>query len=86
MPLNALRSFEAAARLGSFQAAAEELSVTPSAVSLQVRRLEEILDYIRDLYPDATLAVRERRERRALQLAPAAPRAATGALNRYAED
>jgi len=50
------------------------------------RRLEEILHYIRDLYPDATLAVRERRERRALQLAPAAPRAATGALNRYAED
>jgi hypothetical protein len=50
------------------------------------RRLEDILDYIRGLYPDATLAVRERRERRALQLAPAAPRAATGALNRYAED
>src|SRR4029450_6794402 len=43
MPLNALRSFEAAARLGSFRAAAEELAVTPSAVSLQVRRLEEIL-------------------------------------------
>lgn len=42
MPLNALRSFEAAARLGSFREAAEELSVTPSAVSLQVRRLEEI--------------------------------------------
>ena len=43
MPLNALRSFEAAARLGSFRAAAEELGVTPSAVSLQIRRLEEIL-------------------------------------------
>lgn len=43
MPLNSLRSFEAAARLGSFRAAAEELAVTPSAVSLQVRRLEEIL-------------------------------------------
>src|SRR4029434_1057703 len=43
MPLNALRSFEASARLGSFNAAAEELGVTPSAVSLQVRRLEEIL-------------------------------------------
>src|SRR4030095_6282250 len=43
LPLNALRSFEASARLGSFNAAAEELGVTPSAVSLQVRRLEEIL-------------------------------------------
>jgi len=43
MPLNALRSFEAAARLGSFRAAAEKLAVTPSAVSLQVRRLEEML-------------------------------------------
>lgn len=50
------------------------------------RRLDDILDFIRDIYPDATLAVRERRERKALQLAPAAPRAATGALNRYAED
>jgi predicted O-methyltransferase YrrM len=50
------------------------------------RRLEEILAYIRDSYPEATLALRERRERRALQLVPAEPRAATGALNRYAPD
>lgn len=41
IPLNALRSFEAAARLLSFNRAAAELGVTPSAVSLQVRRLEE---------------------------------------------
>lgn len=40
-PLNALRAFEAAARRGSFQLAAEELHVTPSAVSHQVRALEE---------------------------------------------
>ncbi|UVH54377.1 LysR substrate-binding domain-containing protein [Pseudomonas sp. CBSPBW29] len=40
LPLNALRTFEAAARLGSFKAAAEELSVTPAAVSHQVRGLE----------------------------------------------
>ena len=32
-PLNALRAFEAAARLGSFRAAAEELHVTPTAIS-----------------------------------------------------
>ena len=39
-PLNALRSFDAAARRLSFAAAAEELGVTASAVSLQIRRLE----------------------------------------------
>ena len=39
-PLPALRAFEAAARLGSFAAAAVELSLTPSAISHQVRALE----------------------------------------------
>ena len=38
--LIALRAFEAAARLGSFQAAAAELHVTPSAISHQIRALE----------------------------------------------
>ena len=42
-PLNALRAFEAAARLGSFSAAAQELRVTDSAVSQQVRTLERYL-------------------------------------------
>jgi len=41
LPLNALRSFDAAARHLSFTAAAEELCVTAAAVSVQVRRLEE---------------------------------------------
>ena len=36
-PLNGLRAFEAAARLGSFQAAGEELAVTQAAVSRIVR-------------------------------------------------
>lgn len=40
-PLNAVRVFEAAARLGSLKAAGEELGVTASAVSHQVRHLEE---------------------------------------------
>ncbi|MCH9675392.1 MAG: transcriptional regulator GcvA [Gammaproteobacteria bacterium] len=40
-PLNPLRTFEAAARHVSFIAAAEELSVTPGAVSRQVKTLEE---------------------------------------------
>lgn len=41
LPLSALRAFEAAARLGSFKAAAEELAVTPTAVSHQIRGLEQ---------------------------------------------
>lgn len=40
-PLNAVRAFEAAARLESFTAAAEELGVTHGAVSRQVRLLED---------------------------------------------
>jgi len=39
--LNAVRAFEAAARLGSLKAAAEALGVTSSAVSHQVRQLEQ---------------------------------------------
>lgn len=39
-PLNALRAFEAAGRLGSFKEAAAELHVTHRAVSQHVRLLE----------------------------------------------
>jgi len=42
-PLNALRSFETAARKLSFAAAAHELFVTPAAVSHQVKTLEAYL-------------------------------------------
>lgn len=42
-PLNALRAFEAIARHKSFQKAAEELSVTTSAVSHQLRNLEDFM-------------------------------------------
>ena len=42
-PLNALRAFEAAARLNSISQAANELHVTHGAVSRQVRSLEEHL-------------------------------------------
>jgi len=38
--LNALRAFESAARLGSFVAAAEELSVTPGAIAQHIKSLE----------------------------------------------
>ncbi|MGZ8346553.1 MAG: transcriptional regulator GcvA [Allosphingosinicella sp.] len=40
LPLTALRTFEAAARHGSFTRAAEELNVTQGAVSRQVQALE----------------------------------------------
>lgn len=39
--LNALRAFEAAARLGGFKAAAEELHITPGAISQQIKQLEQ---------------------------------------------
>lgn len=42
-PLNAIRAFEAVARLGSFKHAAIELGVTHGAVSQQVRLLEDRL-------------------------------------------
>ena len=42
-PLNALRAFEAAGRHLSFVKAAEELYVTPAAISHQVKRLEDYL-------------------------------------------
>ena len=42
-PLNALRAFEAAARHGGYVAAADELGVSPAAVSQQVKNLEDFL-------------------------------------------
>ena len=42
-PLNALRAFEASARHRSFSRAAEELNVTPAAISHQIKALEEYL-------------------------------------------
>jgi LysR family glycine cleavage system transcriptional activator len=42
-PLKSVTAFEAAARRGSFNEAAEELFVTPSAISHQVKSLEEYL-------------------------------------------
>lgn len=42
-PLNALRTFEACAGAGSFRGAADRLHVTPSAVSHQIRQLEDVL-------------------------------------------
>ncbi len=43
VPLNAVRAFEAAARNASVSKAADELCVTPTAVSHQIRQLEDFL-------------------------------------------
>lgn len=43
MPLNALRVFEAVARLMSFTRAGEELGMTQTAVSYQIKLLEDVL-------------------------------------------
>ncbi|HJQ62541.1 MAG TPA: transcriptional regulator GcvA [Burkholderiales bacterium] len=60
-PLNSLRAFEAAARHSNFRKAADELHVTPAAVSHQVKALEDHLGV--QLF---------RRQARALELTPAA--------------
>lgn len=45
LPLRALQSLEAAARHRSFVRAAEELHVTPAAISQQIKQLEALLGY-----------------------------------------
>jgi LysR family glycine cleavage system transcriptional activator len=55
-PLNALPCFEAAARLLNFSQAAEELSVTPGAISRAIKNLEDQLDV--RLFERGTRAVR----------------------------
>lgn len=54
--LNQLRAFEAAARLGSFKAASEELHVTQAAISHQIKSLED--DLGRELFQRGTRQVR----------------------------
>ena len=55
-PLNALRAFEAAARHLSFKLAADELSVTPAAISHHVKALENLLGVL--LFHRLTRALR----------------------------
>ncbi len=45
-PLGFLPAFEAAGRLGSFKAAAAELALTPSAISQQIKAIEDALGVI----------------------------------------
>jgi LysR family glycine cleavage system transcriptional activator len=62
-PLNGLRAFEAAARLGGFAAAADELGVTAGAVSQRVRDLEQRMGVaLFERYPQSLGATRTGRE------------------------
>ncbi|MCU9850083.1 LysR substrate-binding domain-containing protein [Defluviimonas sp. WL0024] len=58
-PLNALKGFEAAARLLSFRKAADELNVTHVAISHQVRQLEDDLGCALFLREGRTVALTE---------------------------
>ncbi len=73
-PLNALRAFVAAARHVSFRLAAEELCVTPGAVSRQIRALETHLGL--DLFD---------RSRRQVALTPAGARYFTRIAGLFAQ-
>jgi len=56
IPISAIRAFEAAARTGSFRDAANELHLTPSAVSHAIRKLETAMGTI--LFERSARAVR----------------------------
>jgi DNA-binding transcriptional LysR family regulator len=56
VPMSAIRAFEAAARTGSFRDAANELHLTPSAVSHAIRKLETTLSTV--LFERSTRSVR----------------------------
>jgi LysR family glycine cleavage system transcriptional activator len=63
-PLNSMRAFEAAARWLSFAKAAEELHVTPAAISQQIKQLEDYLGIT--LFHRMTRAIKLTEEARAV--------------------
>lgn len=56
IPISSIRAFEAAARTGSFRDAANELHLTPSAVSHAIRKLESAMSTV--LFERSARAVR----------------------------
>jgi len=56
-PLNALQAFHAAGVAGSFRDAGRMLNVTPSAISHQIRALEEWLERFEKRHPDISLEI-----------------------------
>lgn len=71
-PLNALRAFDLASQMMSFQKAADALNVTPSALSYQIRQLEDVLG--------VTLFVRHNRR---VELTEAGARLAPGITDAF---
>lgn len=71
LPLNNLNTFTTAAEVQSFQAAAEVLHVTPSAVSHQIRNLEGLLGYALFDRLDKRVQLTRRGERLFYALRPA---------------
>lgn len=80
LPLNALRSFEAAARHCHMRRAAEELGVTHGAVSRQIRQLESQLDVRLFERSGRGLALTEQGRRLLSVVSDALDRLAEGAL------
>ena len=84
-PLKSMRAFEAAARRLSFTKAAEELFVTPAAISQQVRQLEDYLGVT--LFHRMTRAVKLTAEARTvLPLMTEGFDNLTSAIDRLAQD
>ncbi len=75
-PLNALRAFDAAARLGSLKAAAEEASVTHGAISRHIRLLEDWLGSPLFLRHNRRVVLTELGEAYLAEIAPAFQRIA----------
>ncbi|WP_299704758.1 LysR substrate-binding domain-containing protein [uncultured Tateyamaria sp.] len=76
-PLNWLKAFEAAARHSSFKKAADELNVTPAAVSQHVKSLED--------YYDIKLFVRQTRSLKLTRVGKLAAPLMSKALEKFTE-
>ena len=70
-PLNPLRAFESAGRLGSFTRAAEELNVSHSAISRHIRGLEKRLNVHLFRVQKSGVALTEQGQRYLAQITPA---------------
>ena len=81
LPLNALRSFEVAARHCHLRRAAEELGVTHGAVSRQIRQLEAQLDTCLFDRSNNRLTLTQEGRRLALAVGEALDRLTEGALS-----
>ena len=81
-PLNALIAFEASVRFASFKLAAQELHITPGAVSQQVKKLEDWLGYTLFNRQVRQLVVTEKGLTYFAQIAPALEQICAASQNR----